>query len=399
VRHRVTASAAASLLFLVGLSLSARPAAAEGQPSSFSLVPSVKVATVFDDNLLLSDTDEESSFGVWVQPRLELAYRTETLDVGADLGADFRRYADYYSELADELWHASGHAQVGILPGLTLRVANAFVPSPVELGLPEDEGQNLVQTNRTDVDLRYWRGLPGEREIGFGLRGTRFASDDYSEEIPGAGGSVILDDDFNADYWGGIGSLEYREPLGRRTAAYLRAQGGYRAIDEASRSDNFDYSLLVGLHSLRFRNTEIDVAGGYGRIHFASLGEQPRILGRANLRYRTESGWSWRIGVNHLSSADLLGNAALETTGSLGIEKRFADGRTAAGVTLFLTRFDTDSWSDGPNLFGGAEVEVRRQLTRRVQVRAAYRHWHNRGGYEVDDLLQNRLKLELAFRY
>ena len=164
-------------------------------------------------------------------------------------------------------------------------------------------------------------------------------------------------------------------------------------------SDNLDYTLLLGVRSLRFRNTEIDLAGGYGRIQFSSLADQPRILGRVSLRHRLESGWSWRIGVNHLSSADLLGNEALETTGSLGVEKRFEDGRTAAGVTLFITRFDTESWDDGANLFGGAELLVRRQLSRRTQVRVSYRHWRNRGGYELDDMLQNRLLVELALHY
>jgi hypothetical protein len=399
MRGPLRVSAVASLALAASLGMPARPAGAEGRPGSFSLTPSVKIATVFDDNLFLSDGDTKSSFGVWVQPRLELGYRTETVDLGADLGGDVRRYADYYSKLADEFWRLSGHAEVGLLPGLTFRVADAFVPSPVELGLPEDEGLNLVQTNRTDMELRYWRALPGEREVSLGLSGTRFFSDDFSENIPGSGGSVILDDTFHADYWGGNGYLEYREPFGRRTAGYARLQTGYRALDESSRSDNLDYSVLLGLHSLRFRNAEIDIAGGYGRIQFASLGDQQRILGRANLRYRLESGWTWNLGIHHLSSADLLGNAALETTGRIGIEKRFADGATAAGLNLFVTRFDTDSLSGGANLFGGADVEVRRQLSRRTQVRIGYRYWLNRGGYKLDDMLQNRLKIELAVQY
>ena len=103
--------------------------------------------------------------------------------------------------------------------------------------------------------------------------------------------------------------------------------------------------------------------------------------------------------MNHLTSADLLGNSALETTGSIGVEKRFEDGRTAAGVNLFLTRYDSDSLSSGANLFGGAEVQLRRQLTRRTQFRIAYRYWGNQGDYEADDMQQNRLLVELNVRY
>jgi hypothetical protein len=387
-------------LVLAGLGGSARPAAgAEGRLGDFTILPSADFAAVVDDNVFLTDHDDKSALGVWVRPRLEMAYRTETLDLGADLGADLRRYTDYYSKLADEFWSLAGHAQVGILPGLTMRVENAFVPNPVQVGLPPDQGTNLVQTNRSDAELRYWRVLPGEREISIGARGTRFFSDDFSEDVPGSGGTVILDDDFHADYWGGTGFLEYQEPLGRRTAAYARAQTGYRSFDESPDSNHLDYSLLLGVRSLRWRNTEIDLAGGYGRIHFASLSDQPRILGRVSLRHGHAGGWSWRIGVNHLSSADLLGNQALETTGSLGLEKRFADGRTAIAGTLFLTRFDTDSWTEGANLFGGGELLVRRQLSRRTQVRISYRHWRNQGHYELDDMLQNRLLVELGLHY
>ena len=42
---------------------------------------------------------------------------------------------------------------------------------------------------------------------------------------------------------------------------------------------------------------------------------------------------------------------------------------------------------------------MRRQLTRRTQVRISYRYWDNQGDYEVDDMQQNRLLVELNLRY
>ena len=79
-----------------------------------------------------------------------------------------------------------------------------------------------------------------------------------------------------------------RHRLRRVSGAARDAHGGLRArarpatarFDDSPRSDNLDYSLLVGLHSQRFRNAEIDLAGGYGQIRFDSLGTQPRIVGR-----------------------------------------------------------------------------------------------------------------------
>jgi hypothetical protein len=94
-----------------------------------------------------------------------------------------------------------------------------------------------------------------------------------------------------------------------------------------------------------------------------------------------------------------MGNSALETTGNIGVEKRFEDGRTAAGVNFFLTRYDSNSLGSGPNLFGGAQIQVRRQLTRNTQLRISYRFWDNQGDYKIDDMQQNRLLVELNLHY
>ena len=243
-----------------------------------------------------------SSFGVWIRPRARARLPDRDPRSGRRPG---RRRAPLRRLLLEARRRVLEHQR----PRAGGTAAGPHVPRRerlraelrCELGLPPDQGTNLLQTNRSDAELRYWRALPGEREISFGMRGTRFFSDGFSEDVPGSGGTVILDDNFHADYWGGTGYLEYQEPLGRRTSAYARAQAGYRSFDDSPRSDNLDYSLLLGVRSLRFRNTEIDVAGGYGRIQFNSLGDQPRIMGRASLRYRLPSGWSWRLGVNHLT--------------------------------------------------------------------------------------------------
>ena len=77
----------------------------------------------------------------------------------------------------------------------------------------------------------------------------------------------------------------------------------------------------------------------------------------------------------------------------------FEDGRTAAGVNVFLTRYDSNTLGSGSNLFGGAQIQVRRQLTRHTQVRISYRFWDNQGDYKVDDMQQNRLLVELNVHY
>ena len=67
-------------------------------------------------------------------------------------------------------------------------------------------------------------------------------------------------------------------------------------------------------------------------------------------------------------------------------------------MRFFVTRFDADSWSGGANLFGAAELQVRRQLTRHSQLSISYRHWRNDGGFDVDDFSQNRVAVAFTYR-
>ena len=87
----------------------------------------------------------------------------------------------------------------------------------------------------------------------------------------------------------------------------------------------------------------------------------------------------------------------MESAGELGVEKRFG-AATAASLRVFVTRFDGYVGTDAANLFGGAELRIRRQVTRYLQLALSYRHWRNRGHFDLDDFSRNRVALELGFR-
>ena len=87
----------------------------------------------------------------------------------------------------------------------------------------------------------------------------------------------------------------------------------------------------------------------------------------------------------------------MESTGRIGVVKRL-NRRTEVALDFFITRFDDEDWSTGANLLGGAEIELRRQLSARTQVSLAYRHWRNAGSFGFDDFNQNRLALSLSYR-
>ena len=51
------------------------------------------------------------------------------------------------------------------------------------------------------------------------------------------------------------------------------------------------------------------------------------------------------------------------------------------------------------DLFGGAEVRIRRQLSRRLTADLEYRFWDNAGNFTSNDFIQNRAMLTLRYRY
>jgi hypothetical protein len=380
---------------LASCGLAAGAHAAEGESGLFTWRPSLSVSAVASDNVFYDEGDEEGSIGAWIAPRLELSYRRPALELGADLGVDFRRWIEQ-SSLSSELYRAAAWARAGLGHGLSARLSNAFVPQPLRVGLPEDEGRNLVQTNRLAGDLRWSRPLPGRRELELGVQGSWFRSDESAELVPGAGGPA-LDPSFRSDYAEGLGFVELQSPLGERSSAWVRAQGSHRSFREDSRADHENLSLLLGWRSSRFENLDLELAGGVGALGFERFADELRALGRVGLRYRLPAAWALSLAAHHLNTPNLAGDEALESTGELGVEKRFGIA-TLAGLRIFATRFDGDLRAGDANLFGGAELSVRHQVNRSLQLLVAYRHWRNAGALGLDDFAQNRLVLQLSLR-
>jgi hypothetical protein len=389
--------AAAAALLLFGApasgseSESRSGSGSETERNRFSFHPSIQVTAVADNNVRLREDDSEGDLGVFLFPRIELGYQGHWFNLGADLGADIRRYVDGASP-SDEFFRMSGFAEVGLLPGLTFRVSDDFTPTPVELGKPEDHSANLVQTNRLVAKFRYWRELPGDREMLLSLQGTRLISESFAADV----GNGVIDDDFHADFWEGALLGEVQSPVLDRTSAFLRTHLRYRTFDDSSASDFGDLAVLLGLRTHWFRSVDFEVAGGYGLIAFDS-GSKNRFLGQANLRYRIADGTTVRLSFVNRNTADIAGNDFVESTGTIGVERRFGE-RTAASIELFLSRINNEVWDSGADLFGGAETRVRRQLSRRTQLELAYRYWNNAGDYSSDDFSQHQVSLVFSYR-
>jgi hypothetical protein len=365
---------------------------AETEHNRLSFHPSIQVTGVADSNVELADGDEsEGDLGAFLLPRVELGYQGRWFNLGADLAADIRLYADNSSP-SDEFFRLSGFGELGLMPGLTLRLSNAWVPTPVNLGLPEDHAANLIQSNRAVVDLSYWRPLPAGREMRLSFQGTRLDSESFRTEV----GDGLFDDDFHADYWEGSVVAELQSPLYQGTSGFFRTDARYRSFDDSTASDFGDVNVLLGVRTHWFGSVDFDIASGVGFVDFDS-GSTLRILGQSNIRYRMPDGTTLRLSVVNRNTADIVGNDFMETSGRIALERRFGE-RTAASVELFLSRFDNEMWDSGANLYGGVETRIRRQLTRRTQLAFLYRYWDNGGDYETDDFTQHQATLVFTYR-
>jgi hypothetical protein len=370
--------------------------AEEGEDAQLRLHPSLEVSAVADDNPAFQDTGADWVAGSWITPRLEMCSRPPAIEVGADVGAELRRTFGG-SSLDAELYRVSGFAEAGLLPGLSVRMSSAFVPQPRWLGLPSDDSRNLLQTHRSDLAIRFWRELPAARELEVGVTGTYFTSESFTAVVATPGGGSTVDPNFRADFGQGAAFVELQSPLGRHTSATLLGQVGYRAFANAGRSDHLNTSVLIGLRSRRFRNAQLEFAAGYGLLAFAAHGNEHALLGNASLRVQLSPSWSGFVSLANEFSSNLAGNEVVQATGRVGLESYFGE-RTGASISAFVSRFEDPALNRDDSVYGGAELEVWRALTRHTRLSLAYRYWRNGGDGAVDDFAQNRVVLQLRYR-
>ena len=147
---------------------------------------------------------------------------------------------------------------------------------------------NLVQTQRADLGVRYWRELPGRSEIELGAQGSYFTSEGFLAVIPTGGGGNVIDPDFEADFWQASGYLEWQKPLTSRESGFALGQAGRRDYRDERRPAHTNALVQLGVRSRRFHGARLEVAAGYGLLAFDTGGNQHAFLGHAKL----EKSWA-----------------------------------------------------------------------------------------------------------
>jgi hypothetical protein len=64
----------------------------QSEAAEWSLLPSIGVKGVYNDNLILTPQPHDATYGHWVSPAAEFAGKTERLEVGSRVAADFVSY-------------------------------------------------------------------------------------------------------------------------------------------------------------------------------------------------------------------------------------------------------------------------------------------------------------------
>jgi len=386
---------ASRALLLLGLvAVAAR--ADEGEERNFTWRASFDTRSALTDNAALTSNHQQADLGFWLEPRLELDYRTPAAQIGADLGAQVPRYLDHRS-LDDTFWRSRVQGEAGLWPGLSVRLSDSYTPQPIALGAPDDATPNLAQTNRAEGELRYWREFSGGRELTVGVEGARFDSDKIEAWVPGSGGDAVLDSSFRPNYSEGGGFAEIRNPLNEDHTLLFHAGTRYRSYDDLSQGEYLDAEGTVGLESHLPGHVDVSLAGGFAWLDPREGSGEPQGLGRATVTWQAASDLRLQLGFSHQIATDLAGNDFLDTTGRVTLEKYFGL-QTSATVTAFLSNLDSQSSHPSHDLFGGAELVVRRQLSRNFQVALSYRYWENGGGFEANDFRQNQASLTFSYR-
>jgi hypothetical protein len=391
VRFARWGAVACALAALLGSS----HARAEGSGEGLQIHPSLRVSGVFDDNVFLED-DAMSDFAVWVAPRLQIDYANGSLRAGLDAGADLRRYRDE-SSLNEEFGRVSGFGELDLMRGLTLRLANAYVPYPERLGLPEDDTENLVQTNRSEAELRYRRLFPRESSIQLAVEAIRFTTRRFSASVDQDGDGVVEDvSDFRGDFVETGFETEFQRGLGRRALVFARGGLRRRDFDELASSDFNEFSGSFGLRVRWPARLELDASAGYGYVDFDDMPQKDRFLGTARLKWEGPRGFTWMASAENRFTTDTTGRDFTETTARFGVRKQLGK-RTEATVDLAWSRFDEDASDLGDETFTSVSARLRRQITRHFQAGLAYRYWRNDGDDSSNDFDQNRVVLEFVY--
>jgi len=370
----------------------------QGSQERLRIRPSLKVTLVGDDNVRHEKRDEESAFGSWIAPNLTLDYWRGRFHAGGEIGADVRVYTGgknlnqtYYLVAADLEYQA--------VRGVTLRLSNVYAPQPVWLGRPTDDTGNLVQSNTLSAEARLRREFKRSTALELGVQTSWFTSERFTTSIDLHQDGVSEEiGHFHPDYLDYSAFLEGQYSLGRRALFFARGRARLRDYEEIPRGDYTELSGVLGVRTEWGRRLWLEIAFGYGSIHWERLSSEGRFVGRMTLDYQLPKGWALKASCGRTLTSQAVGTDFSEDFARLDIEKLLGP-RTRAFLGFWWNRFDSDVSGERQNSSTAVELGLRRQLTRRIEAVLAYRHWSNGGRQSTDDFRQNRVTLAFSYRY
>ncbi len=313
-----------------------------GAQHTVELTPSISVREVYDDNINLDATNEESDFITTVSPRIEMHVRTLKTDFGLAYSPGFVWYGDN-----DENNTVRHTGVLTLNRDLSERwrcmVSNTYVRSedPIE----ETEGvtgvrrtRNTYQRNTGDIGFAYRFGA--DDSLNFGYRHSWLENDD-----------VTLDDSISQNpyasltYWVNIKS-GFEVTYGYDRVDFSRDDGAPPDDDYRGHNPGIRYLHRLSPHSVlsvgyNFSNRIFDGTTSDYRVHEGSLGFDhrfsPELALSAGVGYFTQNsdGSGDQSGVTYNASLEKhFERATLSVGGNGGWDEAYEDAEMR-GFTRF----------------------------------------------------------------
>jgi hypothetical protein len=346
-----------------------------------SLNPEIGLSMLYDSNLLLESSDEQSDFITTISPSVHSNYllRFGELDFGYD-GKVFLPASNFNeSGLATFSHDGVFRMRTYITNRLTVELENLFQSAANDLARPSGQISNLIDVNSTALKLEFVTPLTRRTEVRSFAHGIR---------------NFVLD--FDSDRTSAFTGLEIIREINPRLKAAARSRATWIFFD-MDRFDNvviygadgrLEYELMprvrlnvpVGVQYLLLENGVKDLGFTYDVNVDAQLTQREKLI----------------LGFKQGFTIDANGQSFERLEGKIGYNKEVTSRFSVATSGKYST-FSSASSSSGSDRIFGAQLGLEYVVAPRIKATGGYHWFLNRGGLSSNDFVSHQLFLGLDY--
>ncbi len=352
--------------------------------ANVELVPRIFVEEKYDDNIYLSDGDEEEDWITTVSPGLHLSYKQRSVDADIDYALRFQFYADHTEENDDnfkDAQRANGSLLFFSDRPFTLRISETISREAIDerntLDPEETRNTNTSTVYRTLVSPEYRLDLSASWSLVFGY--------DYR--------LVKYAEPAGTDYQQHNGRFSVLKTLSSNTE--LSANYVYTVNKSDDAQDDYkrhNYSLGI-VHQFGPR-TRLSLDGGYAIIDYDYGETSNSTTAHAELSYRLTAPLT--LFLSYVQDFYQTANDGLTKMHELRTGVNYEKDSLTSGLSLFWKTLNYERESRKDDIYG-AEYTLGFALAK--NLRANYNARYDYLMYNEEDENVNRFSTGLSFSY